>query len=97
MKKSIVLKEYALFTAFLRKARQDAKISQIQLAKKLKTTQSFVSKTERAERRLDIIELRQWCRGLGLSLPEFVSQMEQFLKANKSKPDSSEKVSDSKN
>ena len=85
MKKSIVLKEYALFTAFLKKARQDAETSQIQLAKRLKTTQSFVSKAERGERRLDIIELRQWCKGLGMSLPEFVSQLEQFLKASRGK------------
>ena len=95
MKKSIVLEEYGLFVSFLKESRRNAKISQIQLAKKLKTGQSFVSKTERGERRLDVIELRQWCRGLGLSLPEFIDQFEQFLKENKNRPSNLKNFSDS--
>jgi len=53
------------------------------LAKKLKATQSFVSKAKRGERRLDVVELRQWTRALGLSLPEFTAQMEMYFKAKR--------------
>jgi transcriptional regulator with XRE-family HTH domain len=82
MEKSLVTKEYSLFLAFLKKARQDTGLTQEQLAKKLKTTQSFVSKAERGERRLDVIELRRWTRAIGLSLSEFAVQMEAYIKSN---------------
>lgn len=80
MQKSLITEEYRMFLTFLRKARQDTGLTQEQVAKKLKTTQSFVSKAERGERRLDVIELRRWARCLGLSLPEFVAQMENYFK-----------------
>ena len=80
MKKSIISNDYILFLAFLKQVRADAGITQDQLAKKLKATQSFLSKVERGERRLDVIELRQWSRALGLSLSDFVVQMEKYIK-----------------
>lgn len=83
MQKSIVSKEYGLFLAFLRKVRQDNGVTQEQIAKKLKVTQSFVSKVERGERRLDIVELKQWSGALGLSLTDFVKEFESYLRKNK--------------
>ncbi len=80
MKKSIISNDYILFLAFLKKVRVDAGITQEQLAKKLKATQSFLSKVERGERRLDVIELRQWSRALGLPLSDFVMQLEKYFK-----------------
>lgn len=80
MQKSIVSKDYSLFLAFLKKTRLDRGITQEQLAKKLKATQSFVSKVERGERRLDVIELRVWSRSLGLSLSKFAGNLEVYLK-----------------
>lgn len=80
MQKSIISKEYGLFLAFLKRVRQDNRVTQEQIAKKLKATQSFVSKVERGERRLDVVELRQWSRALGLSLTDFVSGFEAYLK-----------------
>ena len=53
---------------------------QVGLARKLRMTQSAVSKCERGERRLDIIELRRWCRVIDCSLPEFVTELEGLLK-----------------
>lgn len=80
MQKSLISEEYRLFLAFLKKVRQDNGVTQERIAKKLKATQSFVSKVERGERRLDVVELRRWCRALGLSLTDFVNGFEDFLK-----------------
>ncbi len=54
----------------------DAGLRQADLARKLGEPQSFVSKYESGERRLDVLELRQLCTILGVSLAEFVCQLE---------------------
>ncbi|MBI1826413.1 MAG: helix-turn-helix transcriptional regulator [Planctomycetes bacterium] len=64
MDKSIHSKEYQVFLRHLRQARKKAGLTQIQLARRLSETQSFVSKCERGERRLDIVEVRRICTGL---------------------------------
>ncbi len=79
MQKSFTAKEYQLFLAFLKKARRGSELTQEQLAKKLKAAQSFISKAECGERRLDVVELR-WCRTLGLSLTDFTAGFESYLK-----------------
>lgn len=63
-RKSIYTKDYAVFVETLRAIRLERGVSQVDLAKGLGVTQSFISKCERGERRLDIIELRNWCRVL---------------------------------
>ena len=63
----------------LRKVRQDAGLRQEDLAKRLGVPQSFVSKVESGERRLDFVEVRQVCQALGLSLTEFVRMFEESL------------------
>ena len=44
----------------LRKARLEAGLRQIDVAKKLKRTQSYVSRVEVGEQRLDILELKKF-------------------------------------
>lgn len=51
-------------------------LTQAQLAEKLGVDQSIVSKIERNERRLDIVELKEICTALGLSLQDFVQRFE---------------------
>lgn len=60
----------------LRAARQQAGLTQEDMAAQLRMTQSLVSKCERGERRLDIVELRAWCLALGLPLEEFIRRFE---------------------
>ena len=81
MKKTIYTDEYAVVLRLLIEKRAKAGLTQIDLAKKLKSTQSFVSKIERGERRLDIIQLRTICGLLKVSLPDFVSDLEHELAA----------------
>lgn len=80
MPKSIYSSQYRTFLSLLRQTREEAGVTQVDLARKLRITQSAVSKCERGERRLDIIELRRWCRVIGCSLPEFVTELEGLLK-----------------
>ena len=76
MEKSIHSARYAVFLKVLKKARQKAGLTQEQLARKIGETQTFVSKCERGERRIDVIELRVFCRAFGVSLKQFVSALE---------------------
>lgn len=64
----------------LRQIRHDAKLRQRDLADRLNLPQSFISKYESGERRLDILELRKICQATGISLTEFTERLEQLLK-----------------
>ena len=57
---TIRTKEYADFVRKLREARLEAGLRQIDVAKKLKRTQSYVSRVEVGEQRLDILELKKF-------------------------------------
>ena len=63
----------------LKKIRQEKGILQVDLAEKLGVPQSFVSKYESGDRRLDILELRQVCKAIGISLEEFIQQLEEKI------------------
>ncbi|MEQ9617058.1 MAG: helix-turn-helix transcriptional regulator [Phycisphaerales bacterium] len=80
MPKSIYSRDYGQFLQLLREAREDAGVTQAQLAKRLKYGQSMVSKCERGERRLDVIELRRWCNAIGISFSSFTSRLDEELR-----------------
>lgn len=63
----------------LKRIRQDKGIRQVDLARKLGVPQSFISKYESGDRRLDILELRQVCDAVGISLEEFIRELEESL------------------
>lgn len=58
MPKSIYTKEYKEIIEKLKQARFDANLKQEDVAQKLKKPQSYVSKVERGERRLDVAEIK---------------------------------------
>lgn len=60
--------------ALLRQVRLDANFTQLQLAEKIGQTQSYVSKYESGEQRLDLIELEAVCKAVGVSLTDFVER-----------------------
>jgi transcriptional regulator with XRE-family HTH domain len=66
----------AQLLVLLRLVRAEAGLRQVDLAKKLKQPQSFVSKYESGERRLDLLELSQVCKGCGTTLLDFVKRFE---------------------
>ena len=76
MEKTIYTQKYESVLRLLREAREKAGLTQVDLAAKVGRTQSFVSKVERGERRLDIIELRTFCQAIGMTLGAFVACLE---------------------
>lgn len=60
MGRSIRTKEYREFALKLRNARLDANLTQVEAAKKLKRPQSYISKSEAGEQRLDIVEIKKF-------------------------------------
>lgn len=76
MEKSIYTHEYTVLRRLLKQTREEAGMTQVQLAKKLRLTQSLYSKMERGDCRLDIVQLRTICRIFGLTLTEFVQRLE---------------------
>ncbi len=83
MTKSIFTKEYRIFLELLIQVRQTKHMTQSVLAKKLKKPQSYVSKYESAERRLDIIETMNIVKVFGVSLSDFSGELETTLANHK--------------
>lgn len=54
--------EYRRFLTRLRAAREGAGLTQVEVAKRLGVPQSFVSKCESGERRVDVVELAAFAR-----------------------------------
>lgn len=61
---------YIEFIARLRNARKGRNLSQHQLSEKLGKDQTFISKVETCERRIDVIEAVKWCAALGVQLED---------------------------
>lgn len=80
MQKSIHSAPYRAFLALLRTERRRAGVTQVELARRLGAEQSFVSKCERGERRLDVVELRQVCAALGISFARFAAKLDKSLR-----------------
>lgn len=62
---------YGRFRALLRRIRQEAALSQAALAQKLGKPQTFVSKSELGERRVDYPELLDICAACRITLADF--------------------------
>lgn len=61
----------SILSALLRELRENMGLTQVELAAHLKVTQSFVSKYESGERRLNFIEIYEICGVLGTSFETF--------------------------
>lgn len=81
--KSIFTPEHAVFRDLLRELRMEKGFTQVQLSETLGMPQSFVSKYETGERRLDVIEVRAICQSLDSTLTAFVKKFEARLAESK--------------
>ena len=82
MKKNIRLDQQKKLLVLLRGIRADAGLTQTELASCLARDQTFVSKYESGERRLDILELREVCQALGTDLIAFIRKLDNDLRAD---------------
>jgi transcriptional regulator with XRE-family HTH domain len=78
--KVISNQEYQIMIAFLRENRKRKGTTQLELASRLGAQQSDVSKIERGERRIDLIETLAICRALEIDIHEFITELESRTK-----------------
>lgn len=67
---------YGRFRALLRQVRVDAGLTQVELAEKLGKPQSYVSKAELGERRIDFLETLDICRACGIDIQALEKRLE---------------------
>lgn len=80
MDKTLYSQRQLTLQRLLREFRSKAGLRQQDVAEQIDEPQSFVSKYESGERRLDILELRELCACLGISLTRFVKLLEDRLR-----------------
>jgi len=83
MTKSIFSKQYDLLRELLITARQRNRLTQAQVAAKLNKPQSFVSKYERGERRLDVVEFLNITRALDVDPSFMIERIELYDEEHK--------------
>jgi transcriptional regulator with XRE-family HTH domain len=77
MAKSLQAQRYRRLPALLRRMREQANLTQRQLAKKLGMNHTMVHNCETAERRVDVSEFVDWAIACGI---EPLEAFEEFLK-----------------
>ncbi|WP_257236745.1 helix-turn-helix domain-containing protein, partial [Nostoc sp. 'Peltigera malacea cyanobiont' DB3992] len=78
--KSVFSEDYNRFRQLLIEARKAAKLTQTELSAKLELPQSYVSKYERGERRLDVIEFLQVAQVLEIDPLAFIKELLKYQK-----------------
>jgi len=72
MKKTIYSKEHKYLVEQLKKARKEAGLDQKEVAKLLNKTQSYVSKVESGQRRIEVLQLKEFARIYKKNLDFFI-------------------------
>lgn len=80
MPSSVFTQRHQEFIQFLVAVRKAAGVTQVELAARLGRPQSFVSKVERGERRVDVIEFCQVAEALGHNPSKL---LEEFIDAGR--------------
>jgi transcriptional regulator with XRE-family HTH domain len=81
--KNLLSRQRKVLLSLLKQARTNAGLTQSDLAKLLNQPQSFVSKYESGERRIDILELRGICSALNFPIISFLKKLEIELDESK--------------
>jgi len=75
MAKAQHAQRYRNLPPLLRKLRQEAGLTQRQLAAKLRTSHVFVHKSEIGERRVDVTEFMDWCLACSVEPEEVLRRL----------------------
>ena len=79
MEKTIHSPQQRPLLILLRQIRQEAGLTQVQLAERLDIPQTWISNYERGERKIDVLELRQICKAAGIRFLDFMARLESDL------------------
>lgn len=79
MPKSLYSRHNEIFLALLRDSRDSVHLRQSDLAHLLGRHQATVSRVESGERRLDVLQLHQWLRALGVDFATFMNELDRRL------------------
>lgn len=74
-------REYQIFLEQLRAAREEAGLTQREVARRLGRSQSFVAKAEQGQNRVDVAQLVNLCAAVEIPLLEFMRRYEAALSA----------------
>ena len=72
MGKTIRTKAYAIFIERMKNAREEAGLRQIDVARRMKRPQSYISRVESGEYRLDILEVKRFAEIYQKSIEYFI-------------------------
>jgi transcriptional regulator with XRE-family HTH domain len=86
--KSVFTPQYDRLRALLIDARKSESLTQAELAKQIGRPQSFVSKYERGERRLDVVEFLEITNALGIEASEIIEDIAQSSKSARTRAQS---------
>jgi transcriptional regulator with XRE-family HTH domain len=74
--KSLFTRKHTQLRKLLTQARKDAKLTQTQLAERLNRRQAYISRIERGERRIDVVEFLDLTHAIGLNPVKFLADFE---------------------
>lgn len=78
--------ENVLLAGMLQDARLKAGLTQVEVANRLGMAQTFVSKIEVLERKIELVVVRDLCRIYGVDFRDFIEAFESGLSKGKAKP-----------
>ena len=79
MAKSLHTSEYEAFRKLLLTAREEAGLTQLEVATRLSKPQSFIAKYEGGERRLDVIEFIEICEALKVDPNDLINKLRDVI------------------
>jgi transcriptional regulator with XRE-family HTH domain len=74
--KSLFTRKHTQLRKLLTKARKDAKLTQTVLAHRLGRRQAYISRIERGERRIDVVEFLELAHAIGLNPAKFIGDFD---------------------
>ncbi len=80
MKKRIYIAQRDRLVNLLREMRIEAGLTQTDLAAHIEKDQAYVSRYESGQRRLDVLEVREICQAIGITLEKFAQKLDRALK-----------------
>lgn len=78
--KTLYRDENRIFAELLRDLRREAKLTQVEISQRLSRAQTFASEAERGLRKLDVVQVRDWCQVCGVALVDVITEFERRLK-----------------